>query len=175
MLLEGRPARWRVSLDLVFGARAADSTVIADGGPLMLNLSQTNLILSPRIGYAVMERPNGSLILTAALRYWSMDAEVTSSLPMSEFRMKGWTKWLDGAFGFEASATPLPRVNLFAQGDLGGGGSRSTWQLWGGIAVDPAAWCAVTLSYRHLDVNYQEMVVYDGHLSGPTLGFAFHF
>ena len=66
---------------------------------------------------------------------------------------------------------------LYAKADLGGGGSKFTWQALGGAGYDLGSCCTLTAAYRYLDVDYEKYgsFLYNVHLNGPAVGMTFRF
>ena len=65
---------------------------------------------------------------------------------------------------------------LTGKADLGGGGSKFTFQLFGGVGVLVGKRYALIAGYRDLDVNYEkDGFLFDTSLQGPILGFGIKF
>jgi opacity protein-like surface antigen len=69
-----------------------------------------------------------------------------------------------------------PRWFVTGKADLGGGGSKFTYQLFGGVGVNVGKRWALVGGYRDLNVNYdKDGFLFDMSLHGPILGIGMKF
>jgi hypothetical protein len=175
--LEARHGRWMGRVD-VFYVSTVDEAAVPLSGTLVgdVVLTQDQTMLQPEVGYALLTRPWGGVDGLVGIRYWhqSVDVSVNSGgATLSE--QSGRANWLDGTVGFRIRVQSDSDWRLFARGDVGGGGSKFTWQALAGVGFDFAKCCSAIAAYRHLDVNYQsDQVVDDVYLTGPAIGVEFH-
>ena len=99
--------------------------------------------------------------------------------PSKRELMDAWLpsrSWFDGTAGARVRYNPAEKWHLFAKGDVGAGGSKLTWQAFGGLGWDVSGCCALMAAYKHLDVNYErDGLVSDNYTSGAALGFEIRF
>ena len=79
---------------------------------------------------------------------------------------------------WDCAAKRLCQRKYFFMGrfDVGGGGSKFTYQLFGGLGYNINKKIALVGGYRVLDVNYdRNNFVYDTNQRGPILGVGFKF
>jgi len=164
-LLEARRSPWVLRTDL-FYVNLGDEV---EG----VTIDQEEFILQPEVGRTVVARPWGGVDVLAGVRYWHLNVDVTA--PPSA--LSGSKEWLDATVGAAWRFQPGQHWHLFAKGDLGGGGSKFTWQGYGGAGYDVSHCCAISALYRYLDVDYEkdDDFVYDVHLDGPALGLTVRF
>ena len=63
---------------------------------------------------------------------------------------------------------------MLGKADVGGGGSKFTYQLFGGAGFKVCDRTSLDGGYRYLRVNYdRDNFLFDGSLAGPILGVSF--
>jgi hypothetical protein len=97
----------------------------------------------------------------------------TSGAPIAGDRDESW--W-DPVFGIRALADLSARWSLTGYGDVGGGGSDYTYQLYGAVNLQISEHWRLSGGYRYYSVKYEDEgylyeVAQDGLLLGVTLGF----
>jgi hypothetical protein len=173
-VFEARRERWSAYLDGFYVGLSADTATSLPTG-IGLRLDEDLVMIQPAAGYTLLARPWGGLEALGGLRYWHVSTGLVATGPGQATRSAS-QDWVDGTLGARLRYSPGPRWQLFALGDLGGGGSSFTWQAWGGVGFNVGSCCAIYGSYRHLDVDYEtDTFVNDTHLTGPGVGFGFRF
>ena len=153
----------------------------ATPGPLFsaVDTKIKTFIFDPEVGYRVFQDPEkGQFIdVLGGVRIWHISTDLTFSpgiLPGQEVQAS--RTWVDGIVGLRGKAALSKKVFVTGKFDLGGGGSKFTWQLFagGGYNVNPKV--ALIFGYRVLDVNYtKNNFVYDMNQRGPIMGLGFKF
>jgi hypothetical protein len=130
-------------------------------------------MLQPEVGRTIVTQPWGTVDVMVGVRYWHLSVDLTAPPEV----LSGDQDWVDATVGAAWRFQPGPHWHLFAKGDLGGGGSKFTWQGLGGAGYDLARCCTLLAAYRYLAVDYEKDngFVYDVHLNGPALGVTLHF
>lgn len=83
---------------------------------------------------------------------------------------------MDGVVGLRGKAALSEKVFFIGRFDLGGGGSKFTYQLFGGLGYNFNKKVAFVFGYRDLDVNYDKNnFVFDMSQRGPIMGVGFKF
>ena len=83
---------------------------------------------------------------------------------------------MDGIVGLRGKTALSKKVFITGKFDLGGGGSKFTWQLFGGGGYNIKSNIALIFGYRVLDVDYNKNgFVYDMKQRGPIVGLGFKF
>ena len=175
-LLEFGRRRWLARLDVTFVAMS-DSRAVEEGSESTVIVEFEQTMLQPEIGYTVVQAPWGGIDLFGGGRYWHPKIDVSADAPGGSVDIgSGSRSWFDGIAGARVRFDPAERWHLFAKGDVGAGGSKLTWQAFGGLGFDVSGCCALTAAYKHLDVNYErDALVSDNYTSGATLGFEIRF
>ena len=131
------------------------------------------------MGYRVFQDPGkGQFIdVLGGVRVSHISTDLTFSpgiLPGQEVQAS--RTWVDGIVGLRGKAALSKKVFVTGKFDLGGGGSKFTWQLFGGAGYNVNPKIALIFGYRVLDVDYNKNnFVYDMNQRGPIIGLGFKF
>ncbi len=175
---EARKNRWMILTDLQFSNLGTDNST---PGPFFSSSEADfkTFILDPEVGYRVLENPEtGAYVdVLGGVRYWHLKTDLTFNagiLPgVSASRSR---QWADGVAGLRGRVFISPRWFLTGKGDLGGGGSNFTYQLFGGGGVLVGRHYALIGGYRYLNVNYnKDNFLFDMALHGPIVGVGIKF
>ena len=153
----------------------------ATPGPLFsaVNAKVKTFIFDPEVGYRVYEDPDkGSFVdVVGGARIWHISTDFTFSPGiLSGTEVNASRTWVDGVGGLRGKAALTDKVFLTGKFDLGGGGSKFTYQLFGGAGYSITPKIALIFGYRVLDVNYdRNNFVYDTNQRGPIVGVGFKF
>jgi hypothetical protein len=153
----------------------------ATPGPLFSNANAKikTFVFTPEVGYRFYnDTEKGSFVeVLGGTRIWHMSSDLSFGagvLPASE--IKNSRTWVDGVAGLRGKAALTEKVFFIGRFDLGGGGSKFTYQLFGGLGYNINKKIALVGGYRVLDVNYDKNnFVYDTNQRGPILGVGFKF
>jgi hypothetical protein len=136
-------------------------------------------VLDPEVGYRVAENVEKGRVLDVlgGFRYWHVRADLDFGPGILAARSISRSKgWVDAVGGVRGRAHLTPKLFLTGKADLGGGGSKFTFQLFGGVGYLITPKIALIAGYRDLDVNYNRNgFLFDGALTGPMIGAAFRF
>lgn len=177
-VLEARRDKLVVLTDVEYVSISDDK---ATPGPLFsqLNAKFKTFVFDPEIGYRVFENPDtGAFVdVLGGVRVWHISTDLTFSpgiLPGTV--AQGSRNWVDGIGGLRGKAPLSKKVFITGKFDLGGGGSKFTYQLFGGVGYNINKRIALILGYRDLDVNYDKnSFLYDMSQRGPLVGVGFKF
>lgn len=171
--LEARKNRLIILTDLQYSDIATEK---GNPGPLFSSsrASFKTFVLDPEIGYRVLDNGNGATLdVLGGFRYWHLTADLAfraGFLPATEVTRS--RSWVDGVAGLRGKAALSQRWFVTGKADLGGGGSKFTYQLFGGVGVNVGKRLALIGGYRDLNVNYdKDGFLFDMSLHGPILGF----
>jgi hypothetical protein len=166
----------------VFGVDAiylnvGNATTVAfrgDTGAFALALKATSF--NPMFGYQFHHGAWG-IEPFLGLRYRHLSASLDVDRPNGTSRERsGGRNWIDAAPGARVDWIPHKRVRLLAGGDVGGGGSKNAWQLYGTAGWDAASWFTLSAGYRTLSLDYDHNnLLIDTNMKGPIITFAFRF
>jgi hypothetical protein len=177
-LVEARKGKLVILTDMEYVAVSDDK---ATPGPFFSNVNAKfkTFIFDPEVGYRVFANPaKGQFIdVLGGIRVWHVSTELdfgAGILPATQ--LQGSRTWVDGVAGLRGRAALSPKVFVTGKFDLGGGGSKFTWQLFGGAGYNVNSKVALIFGYRALDVNYRkDNFIYDMNQRGPIMGLGFKF
>jgi len=177
-VLEARKDKLVVLTDLEYVSIGDDK---ATPGPLFsaVNTKIKTFIFDPEVGYRVFQDPaKGQFIdVLGGARISHISTDLTFSpgiLPGQEVQAS--RTWVDGVVGLRGKAALSKKAFVTGKFDLGGGGSKFTYQLFGGAGYNVNPKIALIFGYRVLDVNYaKNNFVYDMNQRGPIMGLGFKF
>lgn len=136
-------------------------------------------IFSPQAGYRLYDDPDkgASVDVLGGIRVWHLSTEFDFSagiLPANQFDAS--RTWVDAIGGLRGRTAISEKAFITGNFNLGGGGSKFTWQVFGGLGYNIKPNIALIGGYRVLDVNYQRNnFVYDVNQRGPIMGLGFRF
>lgn len=177
-VFEARKDKFVVITDLEYVSIEDDR---ATPGPLFsdVNAKIKTFIFDPEVGYRVFEDPEkGAFVdVVGGARIWHISTDFTFGagiLPGTQ--VDASRTWVDGVGGLRGKAALSEKVFLTGKFDLGGGGSKFTYQIFGGGGYNVTKNIALIFGYRVLDVNYdRNNFVYDMNQRGPIMGVGFKF
>ncbi len=139
-------------------------------GQTSFTVHLTELILSPKFGYTVIDGKKFKADILAGIRYWHLGTSLT--LNPSGFNRSPSANWVDGLFGSRLELALSPKAAITVAGDVGGGDSALDYQAVGllGYKVKPSI--ALQLGWRYLYDNYRgdHQFIFDVVETGPVLG-----
>ena len=136
-------------------------------------------IFDEEVGYRLLENPEkgASLDVLGGARVWRVKTDFefgAGILPAT--RIEGSRSWVDAVGGLRGKMALSEKLFLTGKFDLGGGGSKFTYQIFGGAGYNVTPKIALIGGYRVLDVNYgKNNFVYDMNQRGPIFGLGFKF
>jgi len=175
-VLEARKNKFIFLSDTLY-MNLADSGALA--GPLFSSAHADFklFIFDPEVGYRLAGGEAASLDVLGGIRYWHLRTRLEfrpGLLPGTEVERS--KNWVDAVGGLRGRAHLSPRWFLVGKGDLGGGGSDFTYQLFGGIGANVGSRASLILGYRHLKADYDaDGFLFDMAIKGPVLGFSIRF
>ena len=176
---EARKNRWIILTDLQYSSlgteRPRPQAIIFNEATADFK----TFILDPEIGYRVAQnREKGrSLDVLGGIRYWHLEADINlnSNIVASRFASAS-RHWVDVVGGVRGRANLTPKFFVVGKGDLGGGGSKFTYQLFGGAGYQFNQTFSILGGYRNLSVNYdKDDFLFDMSLHGPLFGVGIRF
>jgi hypothetical protein len=154
----------------------------------LFKLSLTNVLLkswivTPMIAYDVLETDRLKLALLAGARYLYLkaesDFEEQGPFMTRNFSPSGSTDFWDGIVGLIGNVKLNEKWYLPYQGDIGGGDTDLTWQLFGGVGYKFDNFDLV-VGYRHREWDFDSSdkggeLLNDLYISGPMVGLRYPF
>ena len=134
-------------------------------------------ILDPEAGYRIASNPEkGRFVdVLGGVRYWHLRSDLRFDAGLLSARSATGSKnWADGVIGFRGRAALSKKVFVLGKADIGGGGSKFTYQLFGGVGIGVGKRTSLVGGYRDLHVNYdKDNFLFDMSLAGPIFGVSF--
>jgi hypothetical protein len=136
-------------------------------------------IFDPEVGYRVAENPDrGNYVdVLGGIRYIHLRTDLNFAAGILAARSATRSKdWVDAVGGLRSRIHLTPRFFLTGKGDLGGGGSKFTYQLFGAAGFQVTKRIALLGGWRYLHVDYdRDNFLFDMGLNGPIFGAGFKF
>jgi hypothetical protein len=153
----------------------------ATPGPLFSNVNAKfkTFIFNPEVGYTLYQDADkaATVDVTGGIRVWHVSTDLAFGagiLPAVE--VQGSRNWVDAIVGIRGKTAVSEKLFVTGDFDLGGGGSKFTWELFGGLGYNIKPNIALVGGYRVLDVDYNKNnFLYDMNQRGPLVGLAFRF
>ncbi|HEY0430822.1 MAG TPA: hypothetical protein VGC61_03360, partial [Pyrinomonadaceae bacterium] len=177
-VFEARKGKIVVLVDTEYVAISDDR---ATPGPLFsdVNAKFKTFIFDPEVGYRLYDDPDkgASVDVLGGIRVWHVSTELDFGAGiLPALNVQGSRNWVDAIVGLRGKTAVSEKVFLTGKFDLGGGGSKFTWQLFGGLGYNIKPNIALIGGYRVLDVNYDKNnFLYDMNQRGPIMGLGFRF
>jgi hypothetical protein len=165
-----------------------------------LDTDLTQVVLDAKLGFRLVDRvapwgdenvpdaPRLVFDVLAGTRYWYNNADIDVNRPTGPLgfgfgRKLDITKdWNDGIVGVRAGVGITPRINFSVMADIGGfdiaNSSELTWMVMPSLNWRVSDRFSLHAGYKHLDVARERPSTnreFDFVMSGPFLGFGFHF
>jgi len=177
-LVEARKGKLVLLTDLEYVSISDDK---ATPGPLFASVDAKikTFIFDPEVGYRFFDDPDkGAFVdVLGGVRVWHISTDLTFTpgiLPGTQ--VEASRNWVDAVAGLRGKAQLSEKVFVTGKVDFGGGGSKFTFQLFGGLGYNVNKKVALVFGYRDLDVNYNKNnFVYDMSQRGPIIGLGFKF
>lgn len=171
---ELRHKRFVAPLDLMW-VRLGDDTGLPENelGATSADVKVDELLLTPKIGYALIQMEGLEVAALTGFRYWHLGQDVKfkpSSLGMNYSASQNWASPLVGG---RIAMALAPRFDVTIAGDVGGWnvGSQLEYQVVGLLGYKLKPRWTLQLGYRYLDVNWRGSgSVFDVAMSGIVFG-----
>jgi len=159
-------------VDMMWIRLADDKALPFPGsGESSADVRVSQFVLTPKIGYRVVDRDVLKVDALAGFRYWHTGQNLQFNPSGTEF--SGSLNWVDPLVGGRIQAALSAKVSVTVAGDVGGwgAGSQLGYNVFGllGYRIKPS-WM-LQAGYRYLYVNYRsEGVIFDVATSGILFG-----
>ncbi len=144
-------------------------------GQTSVNIHITQSILTPKVGYRILDAEHFKIDALAGIRYWYLGQNLTVE-PSGVSRSRS-ANWVDGLGGARFTVPLSEKAAIIVSGDAGGGGANLDYQVLGLFTYKFTPKFGLGLGYRYLDVNYQgnHQFLYDTATDGALAGFFYEF
>ncbi len=165
-LVGARKGKWSVWTDMIYLDVEGKGEVTPG---LNLDAELSGWVVTPAVGYNLVESENARLDILGGARYLYLDLNLDLG-PLGAERSS--TVW-DAIVGLKGTYNLAEKWYLAGYLDVGGGGSDLTWQAFGGVGYKFSK-VDLILAYRYLSYNFDDQEVLDDlTLQGPFVGFKF--
>jgi hypothetical protein len=175
-IFEARKNRFMLVTDLMYISLEETKDT---SGPLFsaLKAEVKTFMLSPVVGYRLVDKEGGSVDALVGIRFWHTSTRLELEPGLLAGRVGESSKnWADVIAGLRGQAHLSKAFSLIGRGDVGGGGSDLTYQLFGGLGINLSESASLFAGYRYLYFKYTRgESLFDGALKGVVLGAAFRF
>jgi hypothetical protein len=149
--------------------KALPSTALgATGGDFKASL----LILTPKIGYRLIDQEKFKIDALTGFRYWHLGQTLEFSPSSLGLNFQGSQNWVDPLVGARIEVPLSSKLAVNIIGDVGGWGvgSQLDYQIGGLLSYQWKPKWALQAGWRYLDVNYRGVSIYDVTMSGVLIG-----
>ena len=174
--VEARYRSYVFGLDYMYTNIGNGKSIAIRGDTGGFSFGLKEVIWNPTVGYQ-FHRGAWGIEPLLGVRYWDMAStlDVDRLNGTSHEHAKG-IHWIDAVPGARVDWIPYRRTRVLLGGDVGGGGSKNTWQAYGTLGWDAATWWTISGGYRSLSVDYEHnLLVLDANMKGPIITMAFRF
>ena len=166
-----RHKRLLLPVDVIWIRLGTDKALPFPGlGESSAEVRASQFVLTPKIGYRVVDRNALKVDALTGFRYWHVGQNLQFKPSGTEF--SGSLNWVDPLVGGRIQAALSPKVSVTIAGDVGGwgAGSEMDYQVGGllGYRIKPS-W-TLQAGYRYLYVNYRSNIIFDAATSGVMFG-----
>jgi len=175
--VEADKGRFVMPIDYLWIKLGDDKALpITDFGQTSINAHFTESILTPKVGYRIVNGEHLKLDALAGIRYWYLSQNLTL-----EPAGLGFTKsanWVDGLGGARFILPLGEKAAVTIAGDAGGGGANLDYQVIGLLTYQLTKHLGLGLGWRYLDVDYRQsnhQFIWDVAQSGALAGLYFNF
>jgi hypothetical protein len=142
-----------------------------DVGIQSVDAKVNQFILTPGVGYRIVDSDKLKIDGIAGFRYWHL-GESLEFTPSLVGGVSGSQNWVDALGGARIHIPLSQKAMITIRGDAGGGGANSDYQVAGLLGYKISEKCVLQAGYRYLDVNYRNSssFSYNTATSGLLLG-----
>jgi len=177
-----KKGKWSFMVDTFYAdlkdTKDSSITVLNNGIDFQTEVEVKTWIVTPVIGYNLIDCENGKLDVVAGFRYLDVEIDVHVNSDRARAHnpeFSGSNDFWDGIVGLKSEITLYEQLYMPLYLDIGTGESDFTWQVAAGLGYRFSV-CDVALGYRYLSWEFDDSSsVNDMNLSGPYLGVKFVF
>ena len=173
-MAEIRKNRFVIPLDFIWIKLEGDRTTPFDPGVSYAKLKATQTILTPGVGYRVVDGEKLKVTARVGIRYWHIGQNLSFQPSGILGNLSPSANWVDVVAGGKIDAPLTQKTVLTIFGDAGAGGANIDYQVGGLLGYRVSKLVMLQAGWRYLDVNYRnsppQLFVYDLHQSGAIAG-----
>ncbi len=176
-VVEARKNRFLVPIDFLWIKLEADNALPSDAGLTSIKVKATQTVLTPKVGYRIVDKEKLKVDALFGLRYWYLGQDLTFQPSGLVPRISPSANWVDGNGGMRFEFPLSPKAAVTVTGDVGAGGANLDYQIAGVLGYRVSRKVVLQAGWRYLYVDYRsgapKLFVYDTHESGALLGATF--
>jgi len=145
-------------------------------GQTSVNIHLTESILTPKIGYRLINAEHFKFDALAGIRYWHVGQNLTVE-PVGVGRSRS-ANWVDGLGGVRAILPLNEKASVTVAGDAGAGGSNLDYQALGLLNYNFTPKWSASVGWRYLYVNYRptdHLFIFNTAMTGLVAGASYNF
>ncbi len=170
--VQARKNRFVLPVDFIWARLGTTQAfpVLSDLGQDSVRFLQSQVILTPKVGYRIVDKEHFKVDALIGFRYWHEGLTITprpANVPYSAS-----ANWVDGVAGGHFEIPFSSKVWITASGDAGGGGASLDYQAVGTFNVQPKPMIGIFVGWRYLYANYtgSKAFLFDMAQTGPVIG-----
>jgi outer membrane protein OmpA-like peptidoglycan-associated protein len=142
------------------------------------NVHLTESILTPMVGYRLLDREHFKVDALGGIRYWYVSTKldlIGASVPLSASRS---ASWVDGLGGARFILPLADKAAITVSGNAGAGGANLDYQVIGLFSYNFTPKIGLGLGWRYLYEDYRptnKQFIYDTTMSGALAGLYYNF
>lgn len=168
--VELRYKRILFPVDFMWVKLTDENALPFDQGATTAKAEFRQTILTPGIGYRLVDHKKIKADALFGLRYWHVNGSIT--LLPAQVGISGTTDWVDALGAGQITAMLTPKLFVAVVGNAGAGAANSDYEVVGLFGVQVAKKWALKAGYRYMAVSYRprSTFVYDVAQSGIVFG-----
>jgi hypothetical protein len=144
------------------------------GGPTSANMKATEFLLTPKIGYRVINEERIKVDALAGFRYWYLGENLKFNPSLLGLNFSGSQDFVDPVLGGRIQVALSPKIAVNILGDVGGwdAGSQLEYQVGGLLGYKIKPRLTLQVGYRYLNVDYRGSrgIVFNATTAGVLFG-----
>ncbi len=176
--MEVRRKRIIMPVDFMWMKLSDDKALPVDEESESIKAKMTETMITPKIGYRVVDKKRLKVDALMGFRYWHMSTDLKLQPTIEGGNFSDSANWVDGVGGGRIEFGLTPKLSLTVLGDAGGGSARSDYQVAGALGYKISRRWVLLAGYRYLSVNYRpngyRQFVYDVNMPGLVAGATFN-
>jgi len=172
-VFEARKKRLILNTDFMWLKLSDDSALpINEIGVQSIKTKATQVLLTPKVAYRVVDRTKVKLDGTFGIRYWHLSNDLTLE-PQIANGISDSANWVDVVAGARIQVPLSSKALVTVLGDAGAGGANSDYQVAGLFGYKFKEKFVFQGGWRYLSVNYRPSgngFIYDMGMNGPIIG-----
>jgi len=177
--VEARKGPWVLPVDFMWLALSDDKGLPEnEPGVESITLRAGQFILTPEVGYKIIDKPKLKVDGLVGVRYWHLGERFHFN-PILYNSFTTSQAWADALGGLRIEMPLSPKASITVIGDGGKGGAIEDYQIAGSLNYKIKKSITLFGGWRYLDVDYHKnndnFFLYNMTVSGVGLGAVFNF